>query len=152
MMQGEVSTSAVGLVKCSKCQEFKDWNGGTGWKGKRCPECMRAYNRERHAADPEPSRAKFRRWKEKNPERVRELQRNAKRKALGQERMGESAEAEVGPPKKASKMPVPQKGSQAPAPPPLSPRCDVCKMALVYYPNSWTWFCQGCWKAKAVRQ
>lgn len=138
-MQGEVSTSGVGLVKCSKCQEFKDWNGGVGWKGKRCPECMRAYNRERHTADPEPGRAKFQRW-------------NAKRKAQERARTEECAEAEAGPPEKASKIPIPQKGSQAPAPPPLSPRCEVCRMALVYYPDSWTWFCQGCWKAKAVRQ
>lgn len=158
-MQDEVSTSGVGLVKCNKCQESRDWNGGVGWKGKQCPECTRAYNRKRHAADPEPGRAKFRRWKEANPEQVRELQRNAKRKERGRPRTDESAEAETGPPEqsgggqgKASKMPIPQKGSQAPAPPPLSPRCEVCRKALVYYPDSWIWFCQGCWKAKAVRQ
>ena len=161
-MRCDSTANEAAQVKCNKCQEFRDWNGGVGWKSKSCPECTRAYDRARHAEDPQRGRAKFKRWKDANPERVRQMQRDAKRvereRALGSKGRSAPTDAteELGDtgrlPDKASKIPVPQTGSNAPAPAPLSPRCKVCRRALVYYPDYWTWFCQGCGVAKAVRQ
>lgn len=52
-MQMGFSIPAWDSVKCSRCHEFKDWNGGKGWNGRQCPECKREYRCQYRVANPE---------------------------------------------------------------------------------------------------
>ena len=45
-MQAALSIPEPDSVKCSKCGEFRKWDGGKGWHGRQCPECRRDYQRE----------------------------------------------------------------------------------------------------------
>lgn len=54
-MQPHFSIPAWDQVRCSKCQEFKDWNGGKGWRGRHCQQCVNAIQRQWHADNPERS-------------------------------------------------------------------------------------------------
>ena len=84
-------------VKCTKCGEFKDWDGGKGWhRTYWCPPCNRAYRNEkakqRYVANPERAKARYdqehpgaaerrarREYLKAHPEFARAL-RNAKRR------------------------------------------------------------------------
>lgn len=80
-MQMGFSIPAWDSVKCSRCHEFKDWNGGKGWVGKGtkgrkgskwCPDCKRESQREWYAANADALREYSRQRYAANPERARQ--------------------------------------------------------------------------------
>ena len=74
-MQLALSIPDAEVRKCSRCLDFREWDGGKRWLGRWCPECQRDYHRQYRATNADAIRERGRRYYAANPDAVRERKR-----------------------------------------------------------------------------
>ena len=67
------------MKTCTTCQqakgheEFHRRSANADGRRSECKQCVSVYGRERYAANPEPAKARAKKWQAENPERTKEL-------------------------------------------------------------------------------
>ena len=74
-MQLTLSIADAEVRKCSRCLDFREWDGGKGWLGRWCPECQREYQRRYYAANADTERERKRQRYAANADAMREYHR-----------------------------------------------------------------------------
>ena len=74
-MQLTLSIADAEVRKCSRCLDFREWDGGKGWLRQWCPECQREYQRRYYAANADAIRERHRQYYAANADAIRESNR-----------------------------------------------------------------------------